>query len=74
MHALVDAFEGDDFGAALDALHAEKAEFLRAHVARAGDRTDTVLAIFTPEQRDLLADLILEGPTKVLYGEEAPER
>ena len=74
LHAIVDAFEGDDFRAALDALHADKAELLRAHVARASDRTDTVLAIFTPEQRDLLADLILEGPTKLLYGEEAPGR
>jgi hypothetical protein len=70
--ALVDAFEGDDFRTALDALHERKAKLLRAHVARVGDRTDTVLSIFTPEQRDLLADLILDGPSKVLYG-EAPQ-
>ncbi len=74
LHALVDAFEGESFRAALDELHAKKGKLLRAHVAKAGDRADTVLAIFTPEQRDLLAELILEGPSQVLYGEEAPER
>jgi hypothetical protein len=72
LDALVDAFEGDDFRTALDTLHERKAKLLRAHVGRVGDRTDTVLSIFTPEQRDLLADLILDGPSKVLYG-EAPQ-
>jgi Spy/CpxP family protein refolding chaperone len=70
LYALVDAFEGDHFRAALDEFHAKKSKILRARVARAGERTDTVLSIFTPEQRELLADLILEGPRKVLFGEE----
>jgi hypothetical protein len=77
-HALVDAFEGEDFAAALDAFRAKKATLLKAHVATAGKRTNTVLSIFTVEQRELLADLILEGPRKVLFGDEhgqaAPER
>ncbi len=66
--ALADAFQGDHFDSALEAFRADKLAVLRAHVARAGQRTDTVLAIFTPEQRDLLADLILKGPEKVLLG------
>lgn len=65
---LVDAFKGDDFDSALEAFRADKLAILRDRVAHAGQRTDTLLAIFTPEQRDLLADLILEGPEKVLLG------
>jgi Spy/CpxP family protein refolding chaperone len=71
LYALVDAFEGEDFGPALDAFHADKSRILHARIARAGERTDTVLSIFTPEQRELLADLILEGPEKVLLGDAA---
>lgn len=71
LYALVDAFEGEDFGAALDAFHADKSRILRARIARAGERTDTVLSIFTPQQRELLAELILEGPRKVLLGDAA---
>lgn len=70
LYGLVDAFEGEDFAPAVDAFHAEKSRLIQAHVAQAGQRTDTVLSIFTPEQRELLADLILEGPRKVLFGEE----
>ncbi len=66
--ALANAFQGDNFDSALEAFRADKLAILREHVARAGQRTDTVLAIFTPEQRDLLADLILRGPEKVLLG------
>lgn len=73
LHALIDAFEGEDFGEALDDLHEEKMRVLRARVARAGEKADTVLAVFTAEQRELLADLILEGPTKLLLGQEAAE-
>jgi len=71
LHALIDAFEGEDFGLALDTMHAEKSRVLRVRVARASAKADTVLSIFTPEQRDLLADLILEGPEKLLLGEKA---
>jgi Spy/CpxP family protein refolding chaperone len=70
LFALVDAFEGDGFGTALGAFRAKKAIVLRARIASAGKRTDTVLSILTREQRELLADLILEGPHKVLFGEE----
>jgi Spy/CpxP family protein refolding chaperone len=66
--ALVDAFKGDNFDSALEAFRADKLAILRDRVAQAGQRTDTLLAIFTPEQRDLLADLILQGPEKVLLG------
>lgn len=66
--ALADAFQGDHFDSALEAFRADKLAILRAHVALAGERTDTILGIFTPEQRDLLADLILKGPEKVLLG------
>jgi hypothetical protein len=44
---------------------------LRARVATAGKRTDSVLSIFTREQRQILADLILEGPHKLLFGDES---
>jgi Spy/CpxP family protein refolding chaperone len=70
LFALVDAFEGEDFGPALDAFRAKKGVVLRARVASAGKRTDSVLSIFTREQRELLADLILDGPRKVLLGDE----
>ncbi|GMV12556.1 MAG: hypothetical protein HS104_41805 [Polyangiaceae bacterium] len=71
---LVEAFEGEDFPAALLAFRQKKSKVLRERVARAGERTDSVLTIFTPEQRELLADLIVDGPRKVLFGEEiAPE-
>jgi hypothetical protein len=73
LYALVDAFEGEEFSAAVTEFHAKKSRLLRARMARAGERTDTVLSIFTPEQRDLLAELIVEGPSKVLLGEEAPQ-
>lgn len=67
---LVDAFEGESFREALNAFRAKKRGILRDRVKDAGKRTDSVLAIFTPEQRELLADLILEGPRKVLLGEQ----
>jgi Spy/CpxP family protein refolding chaperone len=64
--SLVDAFEGEDFSTALGEFHAKKSKILQAHVRKAGQRTDSVLAVFTPQQRELIADLILEGPAKVL--------
>lgn len=71
--SLIDAFEGDHFRGALNAFRAKKSVVLRAHMARAGERTDSVLSILTPAQRDLLADLIKDGPRKVLLGEPEPE-
>lgn len=73
LFALVDAFEGDDFRDALNSLREKKVELLRARVKAASERATSVLAIFTPEQRTLLADLILEGPEKVLLGKELDE-
>ncbi len=67
---LVDAFEGEDFRPALNAMRAKKTVVLRRKVSRAGERTTSVLSVFTAEQRTLLADLILEGPRKVLFGIE----
>ena len=54
--ALVDAFEGEDFSSTLDSFRARKLAILRDRVTHAGSRTDTVLSVLTPEQRDLLAD------------------
>ena len=68
--ALVDAFEGNDFGKAVDAFHAEKIEIMRDRFSRAGEHTDTVLSILSEGQRNLLADLIDQGPKKVLLGED----
>jgi hypothetical protein len=77
LHGLVDAFadqdaEGRSFEQVADAFHADKLEILRARFARAGERTDTVLSILSEGQRDLLADLIVDGPKKVLFGDQPP--
>ena len=66
---LATAFETDDFATALDTFREKKTRLLRARFTEASRRTDAVLGIFTPAQRDLLADLIQEGPQKVLLGE-----
>jgi Spy/CpxP family protein refolding chaperone len=63
------AFASDGFPAALEAFRAKKTRVLRARFAKAGERTDTVLTLLTPEQRSLLADLIQDGPEKVLLGQ-----
>ncbi len=70
LYALVDAFEGEDFRTALYSFNAKKMSIVQKRVARAGERTNSVLSIFTPEQRTLIADLIQDGPRKVLFGEE----
>jgi hypothetical protein len=70
---LVSAFETDDFETALTSFQEKKAGVLRKHVARAGRRTETVLGVFTPAQRELLADVIKDGPRKVLLGQRAGE-
>lgn len=68
--ALVAAFESEDFASALQELREKKSRILRERVKSASERTDSVLSVFTQEQRELLADLILEGPEKVLFGED----
>ncbi len=69
--ALVDAFEGENFRSALNDFRDKKRVILRERMRDAGKRTDSVLAIFTPEQRELIADLIVRGPRKVLLGQDA---
>lgn len=64
--AMVDAFEGDEFGVALRAFHQEKLAIVRERFGRAGEHTDTVLTLLTSGQRELLADLIERGPREVL--------
>jgi hypothetical protein len=73
LHALVDAFESDDFRTALNDFQAKKLAILRERIADAGERTDSALAILTPEQRVLLADLIQDGWRKVLHQPEKTE-
>jgi Spy/CpxP family protein refolding chaperone len=68
---LVDAFEGEDFRSALQAFRSKKSAVLRDRVALAGERTDTVLTVLTPAQRDLLADLMKDGWRKVMLGDQA---
>jgi len=70
---LVAAFEGDDFRAALNAFRTKKAAVLRDRLADAGERTDTVLSLLTPAQRELLADLIKDGPSRVMLGDQRHE-
>jgi Spy/CpxP family protein refolding chaperone len=62
LYDLVDAFETEDFAAALDAFHAERAPLLREKLATAGDHADTILGLLEDGQRDILAQLIEEGP------------
>lgn len=66
--ALVNAFEGDRFSGALKAFSKKKMAIVRQRVSRAGRHADSMLALLTPDQRNLLADLILKGPSKVLFG------
>lgn len=68
--ALVDAFEGDDFGEAVDAFHARKIRIMHKRFGVAWAHTNTVLSIFNDNQRVLLADLIDRGPMEVLFGEK----
>jgi len=71
LYALVDAFETEEFPAALDAFHAEKAPLLRDKLATAGDHADTFLGILENDQRDVLAQLIEEGPAALNEPAEA---
>jgi hypothetical protein len=71
--ALVDAFEGESFRAALNEFQDKKLAILREHVADAGERTDSALSILSPEQRVLLADLIQDGWRKVILGKDAAQ-
>ncbi|MBK7585916.1 MAG: hypothetical protein IPI67_37735 [Myxococcales bacterium] len=71
---LVDAFEGEDFSARLESFRAKKAKILRARIAEAGERTDSVLGVLSTEQRDVLADLIEGGLYQVLLGHKPAEK
>lgn len=62
LEALVDAFEGDDFRAAVDAFHDGKLKVMRERVTRVAEHTDTALSLLSDEQRDVLAELIELGP------------
>jgi Spy/CpxP family protein refolding chaperone len=62
LYDLVDAFETEQFAEALDAFHADKGPLLREKLATAGDHADTVLGLLETDQRDVLAQLIEEGP------------
>lgn len=68
--ALVQAFKTDSFGDKLDAFNAEKVELLRDKIDEAGQYTDTALSFLSDDQRGLLAEMIEQGPRKVLLGEE----
>ncbi|MBW2527235.1 MAG: hypothetical protein JRI23_23845 [Deltaproteobacteria bacterium] len=70
LESLVTAFEGDQFEAALESFQKGKVALLNEHIARAGEHTDTVLAILDAGQRALLADLIERGPRGVLLAEQ----
>jgi hypothetical protein len=62
LESLIDAFEGDDFVAAMDTFHAEKLALLRTRVADAGAHADTMLSLLDDKQRKALAELIELGP------------
>jgi Spy/CpxP family protein refolding chaperone len=62
LEALVDAFEGDDFGAAMESFQTAKLRLMRGRVAHLAAHADTALSLLTDEQRDLLAELIEVGP------------
>lgn len=70
LYGLVDAFETEEFPAALDAFHADKAPLLREKLATAGDHADVVLGLLENDQRDVLAELIEQGP-RALHDERA---
>ena len=70
LYGLVDAFETAESGAALDAFHADKAPLLRDKLATAGDHADVVLGLLEDDQRDVLAELIEQGP-RALQDEQA---
>lgn len=64
LEALVDAFEGDDFRAAVDTFHEGKLKIMRERVVRVAEHGDTALSLLTDEQRDVLAELIELGPER----------
>lgn len=70
LEALIDAFAGDDFAAAVASFHDAKRDILRAHVAKVGDRADLVLSLLAEDQRELLAELIELGPEAVGLNED----
>jgi Spy/CpxP family protein refolding chaperone len=62
LEALVDAFEGDEFGAAVELYQARKLKLIRGRMSHLANHADTALSLLTDEQRDLLAELIEVGP------------
>jgi len=62
LEALVDAFERDDFGAAMESFQTAKLKLVRGRVAHLAAHADTALSMLTDQQRDLLAELIEVGP------------
>jgi hypothetical protein len=62
LEALIDAFEGEDFAAAVDEFHADKLVILQEHVGAAGEHADYALALLSDDQRASLADLVERGP------------
>jgi hypothetical protein len=65
IEALITAFEGEGFAAALDAFNEEKLALVRERLDDAAGRVDGVLSILADDQRALLADLIERGPEAV---------
>ncbi len=55
---LIDAFEGPDFAAQLDALCKEKQSLARERLTESASRVEDVLSVLSEDQRHLLADLI----------------
>lgn len=62
LEAIVDAFEGDEFGAAVQSFQDRKLTLIRGRVKHLAKHTNTALSLLTDEQRDLLAELIEVGP------------
>lgn len=55
---LIDAFETEDFPQALDAICAEKRALMNEHFAAAGEHTNDMLRVLSPNQRLMLAEII----------------
>jgi hypothetical protein len=68
LYGLADAFARDDFAGTLNPLVEHKLDVFASRAKSTAKRADDVLGVFTPEQRELLARLILDGPEKVLLG------
>lgn len=65
VEALVDAFEREDFGVALDGFRDSKLKQVRGRMVHVAGHADRALSVLTSDQRELLADLIEFGPGAV---------